>query len=113
MTRGVLVVRAVWGAGCVAAPATVGRLLGLAPGDRRARLLLRVLGARDLGQAVLAATAPPPALLRLGAGVDALHAASMVALAAVSPDYRRPAVTSSAMATAWTAASVRDSRRGR
>ena len=29
---------------------------------------VRVLGARELGQAALAATAPPPALLRLGPG---------------------------------------------
>jgi hypothetical protein len=106
--RGVLAARAVWGAGCLAAPAAVGRALGLAPGDRRALLLLRVLGARDLGQAVLAATAPPPALRRLGAGVDALHAASMVALAAASRDHRRPALTSAALAAVWAAASLRD-----
>ena len=106
--RAGVVARAAWGAGCLAAPDAVGRALGLAPGDRRARVLLRLLGARDLGQAVLAAGAPPPALLRLGAGVDALHAASMVALAAVSRDYRRPALTSAAIATAWTVASLRD-----
>lgn len=106
--RAGLVARAAWGAGCLAAPAAVGRVLGLAPGDRRARLLLRLLGARDLGQAALAATAPPPALLRFGAGVDVLHAASMVALAAVSPHYRRPALTSAAIATGWTVASPRD-----
>jgi hypothetical protein len=111
--RGLLVARAVCGAGCLLAPAAVGRAAGLDPGDRRARALLRVLGARDLGQAALAASAPPPVLLRLGAGVDALHAASMVALAAVSHDYRRPAVTSAAIATAWTAASLRDSSRRR
>jgi hypothetical protein len=102
--RGVVVVRALWGAGCLVAPAVVGRAMGLDSGDRRARLLLRVLGARDLGQAALAATAPPPALLRLGAGVDALHAASMVALAAVAPDYRRPALTSATLATVWATA---------
>jgi hypothetical protein len=106
--RAGMVARAAWGAGCLAAPATVGRALGLAPADRRARLLLRLLGARDLGQAVLAATAPPPALLRAGAGLDALHAASMLALAAVSPHYRRPALTSAAIATGWTVASLRD-----
>jgi hypothetical protein len=104
VSKGTLVARAVWGAGCLAAPAVVGRAMGLDSGDRRARLLLRVLGARDLGQALLAATAPPPALLRLGAGVDALHAASMVALAAVSPDHRRPALTSATLATIWAVA---------
>lgn len=105
--RGVMVGRAVWGAGCLAAPAVVGRAMGLAPGDRRARLLMRLLGARDLGQAVLTATDPPAVLVRLGAGVDALHAASMVALAAVGPQYRRPALTSATLATVWAAASRR------
>jgi hypothetical protein len=102
--RAALVARAVWGAGCLVAPAAVGRTIGLASDDRPALLLLRLLGARDLGQAVLAGTAPPPALLRLGAGVDALHAASMVALAAVSREHRRPALTSAALATVWAAA---------
>jgi hypothetical protein len=106
--RAGVVARAAWGVGCIAAPATVGRALGLAPGDRRARLLLRLLGARDLGQAVLAGSAPPPALLRIGAGIDALHAASMVGLAVVSKDYRRPALTAAAIATGWTVASLRD-----
>jgi hypothetical protein len=101
--RVALAARAGWGAGCLVAPRAVGRLLGLDPADRRAHGFLRLLGARDLGQAVLPATAPPPALLRLGTAVDALHAASMYALAAVSADYRRPALTAAAIATTWTA----------
>ena len=105
-----LVARAAWGAGCLAAPGPVGRVLGLAPGDGRARLLLRLLGARDLGQAVLAATAPPPALVRLGLGVDVLHAASMYGLAAFSRAYRRPALTAAAIATTWTAVAPRPPR---
>jgi hypothetical protein len=105
VTRAALAARAAWGFGCLVAPGPVGRALGLDPADRRARPFLRLLGARDLGQAVLAATAPPPALLRLGTAVDALHAASMYALAAVSRDYRRPALTAAALATSWTAAS--------
>lgn len=110
--RAVLVARAGWGLGALVAPGAVGRVLGLAPDDGRARLLLRFLGARDLGQAVLAATAPPPALARLGVGVDVLHAASMYALAALSRDYRRPALTAAAIATAWTATTglARDGR---
>ncbi len=101
--RVVIAARVGWGAGCVVAPRAVGRVLGLDPADRRAHRLLRLLGARDLGQAVLPATAPPPALLRLGTAVDALHAASMYALAAISPGYRRPALTAAAIATTWTA----------
>ena len=86
MSRAALAARAGWGLACLLAPVSVGRALGLRADDRRAHLLLRLLGARDLGQAVLAGAAPPPALLRLGADVDALHALSMYALAAVSRD---------------------------
>jgi hypothetical protein len=112
MPRALLVARAGWGLACLAAPAVVGRALGLRPADRRAHLFLRLLGARDLGQAVLAGTAPPPALLRLGAGVDVLHALSMYALAAVSQDYRRPALTAAAVATTF-AATTRPAARTR
>ena len=105
--RVALVARAGWGLGCLAAPAAVGRALGLRPGDRRAQLVLRLLGARDLGQAVLAGAGAPPPLLRLGTAVDALHALSMYALAAVSRDYRRPALTAAAIATTWAATTRR------
>jgi hypothetical protein len=105
--RAALVARAAWGLGCLAAPRPVGRALGLDPADRRAHVFLRLLGARDLGQAVLPATDPPPVLLRLGTAVDALHAASMYALAALRPDYRRPALSAAAVATTWTATGLR------
>jgi len=100
--RVALVARAGWGLGCLAVPAAVGGALGLRPGDRRAHLVLRLLGARDLGQAVLAGAGAPPPLLRLGTAVDALHALSMYALAAASRTYRRPALTAGAVATTWT-----------
>jgi hypothetical protein len=108
LVRAAVVARAGWGLGALLAPVAVGRALGLDPADRRAYLLLRLLGARDLGQVLLAATTPPPALVRLGAGVDALHAASMVALAGLSRHYRRPALTAAAIATSWAVASLRD-----
>jgi hypothetical protein len=107
VSRVALAARAGWGLGCLVAPIAVGRALGLRADDRPAHLFLRLLGARDLGQAVLAATDPPPVMLRLGAGVDALHALSMYALAAGSADYRRPALTAAAVATTWTATTSR------
>ena len=100
--RVAMVARAAWGLGCAAAPRAVGRVLGLDPGDRTAHRFLRLLGARDLAQAVLPATAPPPALLRLGTAVDAVHATSMYALAALRHDYRRAGLTAAAIATTWT-----------
>jgi hypothetical protein len=106
--RPALLARAGWGLSCLVAPRAVGRVLGLDPADRWAHRLLRLLGARDLGQAALPATAPPRALLRLGSAVDALHATSMYALAALRRDYRRPALTAAAIATTWAAASLRE-----
>ena len=110
MGRVALVARAGWGLGCLVAPRAVGRVLGLDPGDRTAHRFLRLLGARDLAQAVLPATDPPPVLLRLGGAVDALHAASMYALAALRPDYRRAGLTAAAIATTWTATGLTELR---
>jgi hypothetical protein len=86
----------------LAAPAAVGRVAGLDPGDRRALVAVRVLGARELAQSAAAATGSP-ALRTAGGWVDGLHAASMVGLAAASPRYRRPALVAAALATAWAA----------
>jgi hypothetical protein len=86
----------------LAAPAAVGRAVGLDPGDRRALVAVRVLGARELAQSATAATGSP-VLRTAGVAVDGLHAASMIGLAAASPRYRRPALLAAALATAWAA----------
>ena len=67
------------------------------PGDRRARLAARVLGARHLGQAALLA-ATGRRTTRFGAAVDGLHAASMVPLGLAVPLHRRAAMASGAVA---------------
>ena len=106
-------VRAAWGLAEVAAPARVGAALGLRL-DRRAQLVVRVLGARDLVQAGVCGPRPSFAVAALGVEVDLLHAASMVALAAVRPSSRRAALTSGALAGGFAVAGglrARDVRR--
>jgi hypothetical protein len=107
------------------APATAGRALQLAragyagallrqPGEairvatgqlpgRRACRVARLLGARHLAQATLITLAPLPTVFMMGAGVDALHAASMVILAAVDRTARRAALTDAAVEAAFAA----------
>ncbi|QMU77803.1 hypothetical protein GXW83_21035 [Streptacidiphilus sp. PB12-B1b] len=56
--------------------------------DATALRTIQVLGARQLVQAAVTAPAPTGAVLALGVEVDLLHAASMLALAAVAPRWR-------------------------
>ena len=60
--------------------------------------LHRVLGARQIAQAVLTASVGDAAR-PLGGGVDALHALSMVVVAACSSRYRRAAITQVVLAS--------------
>ncbi len=95
--------RACYGLALLCAP---GPLLGLATGQppsQRARAVARVLGARHLAQAVLTAWRPRPAVLLAGAGVDACHSASMLALAAAGPRMRRAGIADALTAAAFTA----------
>jgi hypothetical protein len=75
---------------------------GHLPG-RRARRVARLLGARHLAQAALTAVVPLPEVFMVGAGVDALHAASMVILAAVDRTARRAALADAAVEAAFAA----------
>jgi hypothetical protein len=62
--------------------------------------IVRVLGARTLTQAVAEARWPSSTVLRLGALVDLLHAASMLAATRIWPRYRRAALASAGSAGA-------------
>lgn len=97
------VVRAVYGMCELLAPDFVaGTLLGEAP-DRGTRVVIRILGARHVVQAVLTVRAGPAAH-RLGGCVDGIHAASMVVLAAMDARYRTPAAVNAAIAVVFAAA---------
>ncbi len=74
---------------------------------------VRLLGARYLAQGVAQVAWPEPAVLQASAAVDTLHALSMVALAAVSPTYRRSASLSASVAFAGASANALAARRTR
>jgi len=69
---------------------------------RSRRWAVRLLGARWLVQHAAVLAAPEPRLVRAGAAVDLLHAASMVPLVR-SPRYGRAALTSGAVAAGYAA----------
>jgi hypothetical protein len=103
-TRGLQKIRAAYGAALVLVP---GPVIWLATGQlpsRRSCRVAQVLGTRHLIQAALTASAPEPAVLAIGRRVDAVHAASMLLLAAVSPAGRRAALTDALTEAAFTAA---------
>ena len=76
-------------------------LTRLAPGyPRERRWVVRLLGARLVAQHAAVLAAPRPAVLRASAGVDLLHAATMVPLVR-SPRYGRAARVSGAVAAAY------------
>jgi len=94
------VARAAYGTALLAAPIRMVRALGGDPKDDVALFAARALGARHVLQA-LATGSHPGALRRAGgAVVDALHAASMFAVAATDPSRRRPASIDGSVAAA-------------
>lgn len=90
--------RAGYGLCQLAFPTVISRLvLGHQP-DRRLSLVIRILGARHLAQALILGAVPAsPVLHTGGCVVDSLHSASMVVLAAADPQ-RRPAAALDALA---------------
>lgn len=94
-------VRAGWGLLQLTAPGLVADRLLTTPLDHRATVVARVLAARQIVQAGLLVRYPGPTALALGAGVDGLHAASMVALAAVDARRRRAALLDAAIAATF------------
>ena len=73
------------------------------PGARR---LVRVLGIRQVGQALLTGRAPPPAVVWLGIEIDIAHAASMIVLGALAPRYRRDAFGDALVAAVLAASGI-------
>ncbi len=95
----VAAVRSGWGVLLVAAPgAVLASLPGVQP-TPSTKAVARVLGARQLTQG--AAALAGSEIARRAWWVDALHAASMVALAAAVPAHRRLAAIDATIATAF------------
>jgi hypothetical protein len=97
--RAVSGVRAAWEVVQAASPEAAVRLAcGRVP--MPPPVLVRLLGARELAQAVLLARWPTRTVARTSAGLDLVHALSMLAAAVVWPGHRRVALTSAALAGA-------------
>jgi hypothetical protein len=104
-------VRGSYGVLLVSVPGSLIRLAGGPAGNPRARAVARLLGARHLTQAALAAVGPSPALLALGAEVDLLHSASMMALGGADAPSRRIAFIDGVVAGAFAADGIAAARR--
>jgi hypothetical protein len=65
---------------------------------RRARVFARVLGARQLLEVLVLSRRRSRRWIELGAAVDGVHGASMLALAALRPDWRRVAAVNALLA---------------
>jgi hypothetical protein len=102
--RELQMMRVGYGAALVLMPGTTIFLAtGRVPGQRTRRVA-QVLGARHLVQAALTAAAPRPRVFAVGWQVDAVHAASMLLLAAVSRACRSAALTDALTEAAFAAA---------
>ena len=79
--------------------------------DARAHTVDRVLGSRYLVQAIVSQAVPTARVLILGAAVDLLHAASMLALAGVSRRRQSAALAEAVAALGFAAAGALAARR--
>lgn len=111
--RTIEVVRASWGAALLIAPDSVLRATRSGPVDTPSRTVTRILGARQLIQAVLSGSRPSRAVLALGVGVDSVHALTACALAVSDRRRARAGCTDAAIAAGWAAMGWRDLRRDR
>jgi len=94
------IVRGCWGAYELGRAGRAATFLGAHPSDRRARAVVRVLGARHLVQAAMTLNADPVGHL-VGGTVDLTHSASMVLVASLDRRRRRGAAASAAIALAF------------
>ena len=94
-------VRLLWGSALLLAPGALLREWSDALVDRRARVFARVLGARQIAQALALSRRGGRGWLAAGAAVDATHAATMVVLAVVDPQRRALARANAVTATSF------------
>jgi hypothetical protein len=102
-SRWASLVRAGYGAALICSPGTLIQLCTHGRPSRRACAVGRVLGARQVAQALIAAAFPTRRLIAAGVTVDLAHAVSMLALAARDGELRPALLTESAIAGAFAA----------
>jgi hypothetical protein len=104
-------VRGGYGAALLLATGRMIRLVTGRPPDQRTRVVVRVLGVRHLAQAVVTGVRPGPLPIAVGVEVDAVHAASMLGLAAMTRSQRRCGLVDAAVAMAFALAGAALTRR--
>lgn len=109
--RLVEIIRAVWGGALLIGPRFVMARLFRVRVDGRSVVVARVLGGRQLAQALLSGVAPSPEVLAIGAWVDSVHAATALGLAAADRDRLRPGLADAAVAVCWSWLGYRDLQR--
>ncbi|NYD40522.1 hypothetical protein [Nocardioides panaciterrulae] len=103
--RGPDVARLVLGGLCLTRPGLPLRLTGATNG-KGTRAVVRILGARYLVQGAGGPWLHRRWVPEADAAVDAIHAASMLGLAAVAPGHRRAALVSAALASGFAVADL-------
>lgn len=96
--------RAAYGTALLLGTAPLIRSVTGRPAGRRARGVVRVLGARHLAQALAIGVRPGPIAVAFGVEVDLVHAASMFALAALARSQRRSGLIDAAIAASFATA---------
>jgi len=104
------VARAAYGLSLLLAPGTVIGVASDEPPDQASTVVGRVLGARHLLQALTVEWSRTRGWLLIGAAVDVAHALSMVGLAALDKNHRRPAALDAALATGLALNGLREAR---
>lgn len=110
--RRIELARAAWGASLLFAPRWTLESVHRIAVDRKSLLIARVLGARQLTQAVLSGVDPTPEILAMGVWVDLTHATSALGLAAMDRDRAAAGITDTAVAAAWAGFGWHDLRAG-
>jgi hypothetical protein len=105
------VAEACWGSALVFSGDRVLQRVAQEPVGRPVIRIARVLGIRELLQALITAWRPTRRTLRFAAAVDALHAATMVTAASARVGPRRLSVASAGVASVFSAAGLVESRR--
>jgi hypothetical protein len=100
-------VRAAWGLALLAAPARVLSAVERAEHTRAQRVVVRILGARNVFQAAVVAVVGGRAIREEGAVVDGIHVLTSLGMAAASPRWRRLALTDAAIAAGLAVAGAR------
>lgn len=109
----IAIARTLYGATLLLVPnLAIGAVSGR-PASKASITVARILGARHLAQALTLERSASRLWLLVGAGVDGLHSLSMVALAALSDGYRRPAAYDAALAGLLALGGVREVQNAR